>query len=112
MNLIYFNIQCKLRTIIGQTFLLSSFSTVYALARLINIFHQVKVNEQISLDHLIRFRVYFFNARPTVDYAFSCLLSINYYSHFFYLILCGFFLSILISASMNFSAYGDVCRIV
>ncbi len=123
----YSSVWCKLRTIMLQTLLLLSFfavcfaaidqflSTSYSVyLRQISTMNLARrlviVSLCFSLGHSIGFGI-FFNAIPSVDCVISYPILLNYYSYFFYPILCGL-LPILISGSISILSYRNVRRII
>jgi hypothetical protein len=122
----YSSIWCKLRTIIGQTFLLLSLSSVcfnaidqylstnyspyirrmstLKLARRLTI-----LSVCFSLSHSIGFGIFFAARSPVICAIFYPIL-LNYYSYIFYPILCGI-LPIFIAGLFSLLSYGNVRRI-
>ncbi|CAF0820530.1 unnamed protein product [Adineta steineri] len=123
----YSSIWCKIKVIISQTLALFAlyticfttidqfFSTSYLvnlrkistlkLARLL-----VIISLCFSLCHSICFGS-FFNSKLPADCALTNPILINYYSYFFFPILCGL-LPLLISSLVSFFAYRNVRRII
>ncbi|CAF0973441.1 unnamed protein product [Rotaria sordida] len=118
---------CKLRTMMGQTYLLISLFTICcaAIDQFLSTSHLIHLRQKSTLNlarrlviisvcfsivHSIGFGV-FYNAKPFVDCLVSYQVLVQYYSYFFYPILCGL-LPIFISGSFGFLAYRNVRRIV
>ncbi|CAF3513097.1 unnamed protein product [Rotaria sp. Silwood1] len=118
---------CKFRTMMGQTYLLISLSTICfaAIDQFLSTSHLIHLRQLstlnlarclvfasvcFSLVHSIGFGV-FYTAKPSVDCVLSNPALVQYYSYFFYPMLCGL-LPILISGSISLLAYRNVRRIV
>jgi hypothetical protein len=123
----YITIWCKLKTIIGQTFLLSLFSVICfaAFDQFLSTSYSVYLRQRNTLEtsrYLIIIAICFslahsiipaafFYVKPPVDCVPFHPIVIKYYSYFFYPVLCGF-LPIFISGSFSILAYRNVHRIV
>jgi hypothetical protein len=123
----YSPIWCKLRIIIGQTFVLVLFSTICftAFDQFLSTSSSVYLRQRstvklarylvitaicFSLCHSIAFGI-FFDAIPPADCAASYPILIRYYSYFFYPILTGL-LPIMASGCFSILAYRNVRHII